>query len=174
MYKIIILILISYFTSNAQSIEFEKLIKVDSIENKEILFNRLSSKLIEHIGGQDKYNKSILQSDKELGLIKFKQAINYDPKGNRSDDGEIKFNVSVYFKDGRYKIILSEFYHEGKGISLYQITDEEEYPNGKNNFLNFRKKAWKEIKSYINDYVPNYFILIEKLLHNPTELEKKW
>ena len=53
MYRIIVLLLISYSTSNAQSIEFEKIIKVDSIENKEILFNRLSSKLIEHIGGQD-------------------------------------------------------------------------------------------------------------------------
>jgi len=174
MNKIILLFFISCFTTFGQSIEFEKVIETDSLETKEILYNRLSSRLIEYIGGQDKYNKSIIQSDKELGIIKFEQTINYDPKGNRSDDGQIKFIVSVYFKNGRYKIVFSEFNHEGKGISLYQITQDEEYPHDKNNFLNFRKKAWKELKYYINEKIPQNFLLLKNLIESRTELEKNW
>ena len=174
MKKTILLFFISTFMSFSQSIEFEKIVQVDSTETKEILFNRLNSRLIEFFGGQEKYNKNIIQSDSSLGIIKFSQVINYDPKGNRSADGQLTFTTSIYFKDGRYKIIFSDFYHEGKGISLYQITKDEEYPHEKSNFLNFRKKAWKELKHFINEEIPKKFNVIQSLINSQTEIEKDW
>lgn len=157
----------------AQPFEFEKIIVTDSLETKDILFNRLSSRLIEYIGGQDKYEKNIIHSDKELGVIKFKQLLAYK-KGLRSDDGFVDYNVNVYFKDGRFKIVLSDFIHRGKGISLNKVTYDEEYPHKQSDFLKFRKKAWKELKSYIELEVPAIILSIEMLIQTPTEIENDW
>lgn len=158
---------------SGQSIEFETIGKTDSLAKKEILFNRLSSKLIELIGGQAKYDKSIIQSDKELGVIKFKQELNYIKSG-RSDNGVVKYNVNVFFKDGKYKIIFNDFYHEGMGISLMTITQAEEYPHEEKSWLKFRKRAWKELKEYINSEIPTKISIIGKIIKTPTELEKDW
>lgn len=172
-----LLILIAFSLSTksfAQTVEFEKIIYTDSTSTKEILYNRMNSRLIEFIGNEKQYEKSVIQSDKELGVIKFKQTLNYDPKGNRSDDGEIHYTVNVYFKDGRFKIILSEIFHVGKGISLYEITNDIEYPHEKRNFLKFRKKAWKELKKYVYNNMPNLFLSYENLILVQTEQERDW
>lgn len=156
-----------------QSIEFEKIGKTDSLVKKEVLFNRLSSKLIELVGGQAKYEKSVIQSDKEQGIIKFRQELNY-VKSGRSDNGIVKYVVSVFIKDGKFKIILNDFVHEGIGISLSTITQDEEYPHEQKSWLKFRKKAWKELKTFINAEIPIEILIIEKILITPTELEKDW
>ena len=173
MHKITLFAFFISLSMAGQSIEFEKIGKTDSLAKKEILFNRLSSKLIEIIGGQAKYDKSIIQSDKELGVIKFKQELSY-VKSGRSDNGFVKYNVSVFFKDGKYKIIFNDFYHVGVGISLMTITQNEEYPHEEKSWLKFRKRAWKELKTYINAEIPLEISIIEKIIKTPTELEKDW
>ncbi len=173
MYKITLFTYLISLSMAGQSIEFERIEKTDSLAKKEILFNRLSSKLIELLGGQAKYDKSIIQSNKELGVIKFKQELNY-VKSGRSDNGVVKYNVSVFFKDGKYKIIFYDFYHEGMGISLMSITQDENYPHKEKSWLKFRKRAWKELKTYINTEIPLEISIIEKIIKTPTELEKDW
>jgi hypothetical protein len=173
MYKIILFAFFISLSMAGQSIEFERIGKTDSLAKKEILFNRLSSKLIELIGGQAKYDKSIIQSDKELGVIKFKQELNY-VKSGRSDNGVVKYNVSVFFKDEKFKIIFNDFFHEGMGISLMTITQDEEYPHEEKSWVKFRKRAWKELKTYINTEIPPQIYIIEKIIKTPTELEKDW
>lgn len=173
MKKLTIFIFFISLSMVGQSIEFEKIGKTDSIVKKEVLFNRLSSKLIEIIGGQAKYDKSIIQSDKELGVIKFRQELIY-AKSGRSDNGVINYVVNVFFKDGKYRIILNDFVHEGMGISLSTITQDEEYPHEQKSWLKFRKRAWKELKTYINTEIPVGILIIEKILITPNELEKKW
>lgn len=173
MYKTTLFAFFISLSMAGQSIEFEKTGKTDSLAKKEILFNRLSSKLIEIIGGQVKYDKSIIQSDKQLGLIKFKQELNY-VKSGRSDNGVVKYNVSVFFKDGKFKIIFNDFFHEGMGISLMTITQDEEYPHEEKSWMKFRKRAWKELKTYINSEIPTQISIIEKIIITPTELEKDW
>ncbi len=159
---------------NSQSIKFEKVIQTDSTESKLILFERLNSKLMEFMGSKEKYDKNIIQLDKEMGIIKFNQILNYDPKGNRSDDGTVKYQTNVYFKNGRFKIILNDFEHQGKGISLFMITDDSEYPHKKSNYLKFRKKAWLELKIYLNSEMPKTFLTMESLITTPTEMESDW
>lgn len=156
-----------------QSIEFEKIEQTDNLIKKEVLFNRLNSKLIELVGGQANYDKSIIQSDKDLGIIKFKQELRY-VKSGRSDNGVVKYNISVFLKDGKFKIILNDFFHEGMGISLETITPDEEYPHKSRSWLKFREKAWKELKTYINSEIPLKFSILEKILKTPNELEKDW
>ena len=173
MYKILLFVFFISLSATGQSIEFEKIGKTDSLVKKEILFSRLNSKLIEFIGGQAKYDKSIIQSDKELGVIKFKQELNW-VKSGRSDNGVVKYNVSVFLKDGKFKIILNDFIHEGMGISLSTITYDEEYPHEQKSWLKFRKRVWKELKVYINSEIPVEISLIEKILTTPTEIEKNW
>lgn len=169
-----ILFLIFGNVISAQSIEFEKVVYADSSTTKEVLFNRMNTRLIEFIGNEIEYEKSVIQADKDLGIIKFKQSLEYDPEGNRSDDGDINYTVNVFFKDGRFKIILDNIFHVGKGISLYDITNDLEYPHDKRNFLKFRKKAWKELKQYVDMNMPKLFISYESLILVPTEQEEDW
>lgn len=173
MYKITLFAFFISLSMAGQSIEFERIGKTDSLIKKEILFNRLSSKLIELFGGQAKYDKSIIQSDKDLGVIKFKQELNY-VKSGRSDNGVVKFNVSVFLKDGKFKIICNDFFHEGMGISLMAITQDDEYPHNEKNWLNFRKKAWKELKPFIDANIPPQISIIESIIKKPIDSEKEW
>lgn len=173
--KILFIIFLIYSNVTfAQSIEFEKVIYADSSAKKGVLYNRMNTRLIEFIGNELVYEKSIIQANKNLGIIKFKQSIEYDPKGNRSDDGDINYTVNVFFKDGRFKIILNNIYHVGKGISLYNITDDLEYPHEKRSFLKFRKKAWIELKEYVDLNMPKLFKSYESLILVPTEQEEDW
>ena len=130
--------------------------------------------MIEVIGSQTKYEKNIIQSDKDLGVIKFKYYFVYDPEGNRSDDGIVNYNVNVFFKDGRFKIILNDIIHKGKGISLYEITNDIEYPHEKSSFMKFRRKAWVELKDYLDIRMYKEIELFEKIILKPTEQEKNW
>jgi hypothetical protein len=173
----ILLVLFLILSGNviyAQSIKFEKVVYADSSATKAVLFNRMNTRLIEFIGNELEYEKNIIQADQDLGIIKFKELIGYDPKGNRSDDGVINYTVNVFFKDGRFKIILDDIVHEGKGISLYEVTNDLEYPHEKRNFLKFRKKAWKELKEYVDLNMPKLFPSYENLILVPTEQEEDW
>ena len=169
----LITLLISSITFS-QPVKFERVTQTDSSITKEVLFNRLSSRLINHIEGQDKYEKSIIQSNFETGVIIFNQKMSYNPKGNRSDDGLLHYKVNAYFKDGRFKIILSEIIHEGKGLSLYQLTEDTEYPYEKRNFLKYRIKWWKEVKGFANIEMPKILTKFERIILTPTEQEKDW
>jgi hypothetical protein len=100
--------------------------------------------------------------------------LRYNPKGNRSDDGLVEYNVNIFFKDSRFKIILTDIIHTGKGASLYEITDDAVYPHDKRNFLKFRKRAWIELKEYINIEMPKKISLFEELILVPIEQEKDW
>jgi hypothetical protein len=173
MYKITLFAFFISLSMVGQSLEFERIGKTDSLIKKEILFDRLSSKLIELFGGQDKYDKFIIQSAKDQGVIKFKQELNY-VKSGRSDNGVIKYNVSVFLKDGKFKIIFNDFFHEGMGISLMGITQAEEYPHNEKNWLNFRKKAWKELKPFVESRIPPLISIIESMIREPIDSEKDW
>lgn len=78
------------------------------------------------------------------------------------------------FKDGRFKVLMTDIIHRGKGISLYEITQDVEYPHKKSNFLKFRKKSWIELKEYLNIEMPKMISIIEKLTLTPNEQEKDW
>lgn len=173
MYKTTLFAFFISLSMAGQSIELERIGKTDSLVKKDVLFNRLNSKLIELLGGQAKYDKSIIQSDKELGVIKFKQELNY-VKSGRSDNGVVKYDVSVFLKDGKFKILFNNFFHEGMGISLMTISQDEEYPHDEKSWLKFRKRAWKELKTYINIQIPLEISTIEKIIKTPTESEKDW
>lgn len=172
--KLTILTFFISLSMSGQSIEYEKIGKTDSLAKKEIFFNRLSSKLIELCGGQAKYDKNIIQSDKDMGVIKFKQELTYSKGMMASESGIITYNVNVYFKDGKFKIIFNDFFHTGKGMSFNAITRDEEYPYKETMWLNYRKKAWKEIKIYLNNEIPTRISIIEKIILTPSELEKEW
>tara|TARA_R100001377_G_C3149065_1_gene95597 strand:- start:48 stop:572 length:525 start_codon:yes stop_codon:yes gene_type:complete len=170
---LLIICLLLNFSSFSQSIEFEKITEIDSIVAKEILFNRLSSRLYEYFDGQNNYEKNIIQSDKDLGVIKFRQVIRYDPGKARSDIGYVYFNVNVYFKDGKFRIIFSDFVHEAP-ISYYEITEDEEYPHEKRDWLKFRKKGWVKLKEYLEIEMPKKFPIYETMILIPIEQEKDW
>jgi hypothetical protein len=159
----------------SQSLVFEKIIQIDSTKSKEILFERLNSKLIDYFGGQNNFNKNIIQSDKENGVIKIKQEIAYNKNEfMNSANGVIDFNINVFFKKGRCKILIDNIIHTGMGISMGNITEDKEYPYSDTNYLKFRKRKWVEIKEFIYSEMPKKILVIEKILNTPLEQENDW
>jgi hypothetical protein len=157
-----------------QAISFEKIIYIDSTTSKEILFERLNSRLIELVGSQDKYSKSVVQADKDLGVIKYKQGLNYHiNEFMNSANGEVFFDVNVYFKKGRYKIVIDNIVHKAP-ISLGLMTQDKDYPHEKKDWLKYRKRKWVEIKEWLNSEIPKMIVLIEKSIDKPLEMESKW
>ncbi|WP_433834647.1 DUF4468 domain-containing protein [Flavobacterium anhuiense] len=173
--KIIMILGLISFKCFSQSLVFEKVIYLDSTYSKEILFERLNSKLIEFLGGQDKFNKNIIQSDKSLGVIKFKQELSYNKaEFMNSANGIISYNANVYFKDGRAKIILNSIFHKGMGISMDEITNDAVYPHEEKNYLKYRNRKWTEIKDFVNIELPKNISVIESIIRSPLEQESNW
>ncbi len=42
-------------------------------------------------------------------------AVSHPAKGGGYEDGKVHFTFSVFFKEGRYRIILTDYIHEGNG-----------------------------------------------------------
>ncbi|MBC7845518.1 MAG: hypothetical protein H7Y10_03400 [Flavobacterium sp.] len=159
----------------AQPLIFEKLVIIDSITSKEVLFERLNTRLIDVMEGQDKFNKNIIQSDKEIGVIKYKNVISYDVNEfMNSANGIISYNVNVYFKKGRFKIIIDNIIHKGLGVSMDELTIDIQYPHKHSNYLKYRNRKWVEIKEFINNEIPKHISTVEKLILTPSEQESKW
>jgi hypothetical protein len=159
----------------SQPLIYEKVTHLDSTLTEQILFERLNSSLIVLLGGQDNFNKNIIQSDKQNFTIKFKQELTYSKNElMNSANGTIFFNVNVYFKKGRYKIIIDNIVHKGIGISMNELTQDKEYPYNNSNYLKFRKRKWIEIKEWIELEIPKTIVAIEKIINKPLEQESNW
>ncbi|MFH6935812.1 DUF4468 domain-containing protein [Flavobacterium sp. FlaQc-30] len=175
--SLLILLFVLTISSNcfSQSLVFEKIVQVDSTKSKEILFERLNSKLIDYYGGQNSFNKNIIQSDKENGVIKIKQEMRYSKNEfMNSANGVIDFNINVFFKKGRCKVLIDNITHTGMGISMGAITEDKEYPHTDKDYLKFRKRKWIEIKDFIYSEMPKKILMIEKILNTPLEQENEW
>lgn len=165
MKKILLIMVLGFisFKGFSQPLIYEKIIHVDSTLAEQVLFERLNSKLIILLGGQDNFNKNIIQSDKQNVTIKFRQELIYTKNEfMNSANGTVCFNANVYFKNGRYKIVIDNIAHKGIGISMNEITQDKEYPYDNSNYLKFRKRKWIEIKEWIELEIPKTIKAIEK------------
>ena len=166
---IILVIILTTIAVNAQTISeipkknlsFEKVIQTENI-NKTDLFISVNEWFATSYNSA---NDVIQMSDKEAGKIIGKGVMNCNMDGNSSYDGKINYTINVAIKDNRYKVILSNFTHTGKGISLGLITNEEIYST-KGMLKKYNNKAWKDIKLMIEDYCNNIFTDISKKANN--------
>jgi len=103
------------------------------------------------------YNSSttvIQMDDKESGKIVGKALIQAYCKSLGSDRkcGFINYTISVYFKDGRYKYEITDFYHTGQYISRDNVIPDygacENWINDKRKYPLMSQKAVQKISNY--------------------------
>lgn len=78
------------------------------------------------------------------------------------DYGYITYSISLYFKDNKYKYVITNFYHRGEkrnGETVTTLGDCEALINKKTNFFGFAS-TYRSILKEIND---NTTIIIEDL-----------
>lgn len=149
--------IISILAIAAQSqdpLTFEDVVYVDSLIGKEELFNRGNQWIVSIFKNPQKV---IQLSDREEGQIICKGNFEYNQKkfiwgGSETTKGYINFTIKLFFKEGRYKYIFTDFFHEpiNQGNSFGLITAADEF-QGKMPLTSkgWRKWIWDDIKEQI-------------------------
>jgi hypothetical protein len=101
-----------------------------------------------------KDSKSVISySDKDAGEIIGKgnliaPDLHVPIMGNQPSDERVNFTITINVKDGKYKILLSDFYHEGYYLSLGALAKEKPRQKGEMNIKRFaqvKKSAMKDV-----------------------------
>jgi hypothetical protein len=153
--------LVAFSQLDNNPIIFTEVVKVDSNSTKNDLFNAARA----WFNTAFVSSKDVLQIiDKENGELSGKGVIKYSNgfPGSETTYGEIRFSVSVFVKEGRYKYEFANFIHEGSphdGYGAYNfglITNaitcnvvQWGKPTQK-----WKDKIWNDIKSRINETIP--------------------
>lgn len=135
---IVFLLTLNMFSQGyGKPVEFTRIEIVDSSTRKETLYWNGMEWLGKHFNNA---TKVIQIADKEAGIILAKGSFGYDAPGTLLSNGEgkmITFMLKFSFKDGKYKLELSDF----NDSQLGSITDGdyEDHSMSKKNVL----KQWK-------------------------------
>ena len=148
----IYLLLISSQTFGNEPYKLEKVIQADSL-NKEIIYTIVSNWIATNYNSA---NDVIQLSDKESGSIICKATMKFG-MGKLSYscyDGYVDYTLSIYIKDGRYKVVLSNVIHENlpknaPQCNLGLISDAENYTD-KGMSKNYHNAVWNDIKNRSN------------------------
>jgi hypothetical protein len=143
---------------SGDNFEYTDVVQVEGISKKQ-LFNRAKMWIATYY----RSSSDVLQIvDEENGQIVGKALIEYHSsvyKGSEATKGYIRYKISIFFKDGRYKYSFSNFIHEGNPfndgpeISFGLITNDEECPIEFNNILigaKWRDNVWNDIKDKVD------------------------
>lgn len=172
-----LLVLSPFF--NGQELQYEGVVKVDSLSSKDELFNRARSWAKENYNSK---NNSILIEDRNTGeisgVILFDYRTSKKYKGFSCVEGPIKFNFSIYTKDGRYKYVFNAFDHKGSSGNLCRAGNFGRIMEG-NNAPAIGKgiafvEAWDDVKEKIQDQVKTVIQSIESGLKKKYEGNNDW
>lgn len=102
--------------SSTNKISYTDVVSVDSLVKKQELFSKVREWFAKT------YNSStnvIQMEDKENGKIVGKALIQIYKKTaiTNYEWGAIHYTISIYIKDGRYKYVITDFYHTGQYTS---------------------------------------------------------
>jgi hypothetical protein len=161
---ICLLILTSSSLLAQENVNFEKVIKTDSLKKAEIF-------TIVNDWFASTYNSAndvIQMSDKDEGVIIGNGSMSYD-YGKMSYacyTGYIKYTIKVYIKDSRYKVVLTNFRHSvkagnGQQCSLGAITSKELYA-ASGMSKKYHNKVWTDIKTKVESYSNSIMVSLEK------------
>lgn len=88
-------------------------------------------------------------------------------KKGMTESGYVKFNIKIMVKEGKYKIDLSEFRHEGiKGQSAGGSIDQEKPICGETQISNV---AWLKIKEQNQEHLKNFIAELKSNMENPSK-----
>lgn len=174
MFIIIVGVLIS-----AQDLKYEEVIKVDSTLVKDELFNRARTWAKENFNDK---NNLITIEDKDSGEVSGTCVFDYRTekkyKGYSCVEVPIRYNFSIYVKDGRFKYVFSTFDHKGSSGNLCRagnfgkLTITNDAPSiGKGIAFDL---AWIDVKEKIRFRVDNIVSSLEKGMNKKYEGSADW
>lgn len=160
-------------------ISYEDVVSLNDSVSKESLYNRGYHWVINIFKNPQKV---VQLNDKESGQIVCKAAFKYDQTkwlwgGSEVSKGYVNYTVKLYFKNGRYKYVISDFIHVSEsGDSRFGlITDQKKCPDIKLfGARGWKDKIWIDIKNQIEteaNLLKNSLLLEMK---NVNELEEDW
>jgi len=139
---------------------YTDVVYVDSSTTKEELFSRAR----EWFAKAYKSSLDVIQmEDQTNGKIIGKAAISVYSL-TKFPDGHINYTISLYFKNGRYKYELTDFYHKGQYRSNYTIPDYgacEKMINTTDRTMGISHQ--KTYNSYLNKMNSEISVLVESL-----------
>lgn len=94
--------------------------------------------------------------------------------GSELSHGVVKFEIDLYFKDGRYKYVMSNFRHVAdNGHSFDVLTDEVECPRSFKMTAKFwRNNVWKDLKERSTAFAKLIAQDIEDYMKAPPVIDK--
>ena len=137
--------------STTGRISYTEVVMVDSSLSKQELYSRAREWFAKT------YNSStnvIQMDDKESGKIVGKALMQVYCRSLGSDRkcGFVNYTISIYFKEGRYKFELTDFYHTGQVISSDNVMPDygacENWINDKRKYPMMSQKAVQKISIY--------------------------
>ena len=148
MHLLFLVLIININLFSQERLSFEKIITVDSVKQ-----NQIHNTLKEWIGMNYVSAKNVTEiDDKDAGLIIISPMKNYN-FGKITYvcyDGTIKYSIKIQIRDGRYKVVVTNFFHQvnignGAACSLGLITNDLECPV-KNLAKRTNDNVWLDIK----------------------------
>ncbi len=178
LFTVSILLFLSLSIKAQKPVTYENVIVTDSTLSKESLYNRGHNWVVSIFKNPQKV---IQLNDKNEGQIVCKGNFEYNQKkfiwgGSETTKGFINFTIKLFFKDGRYKYVFTDFIHEPlkDGNSFGVITTDDEY-SGKMSLTSkqWRKWIWGDIKEQIDLNVKSIEASLLEAMNKKAELEKQ-
>lgn len=145
---------------NAQEpLSFEKVITVDSV-GKELIYST-----IKQWYATNYKSKHILEvDDRETGLMIANLATDYFLKGfaYTSYCGQLQYSIRTQIKDGRFKVIITNFKHAPQGLTNLGLLTSAEKPYKAMN-SKWDIAVWNDLKEKATVLADNTFMLFEKM-----------
>lgn len=147
--------------------------------SKEDLFNRVSLWLIE----RTIYNSAeIFASDQELGYILLSGDFHYSADesilGYTQINGLISYRLRIFVREGRYKYIVTDFYHHGSEVAAGAAHSYGPLTDGVDPYIPSMRKpkkvVWDDIRKVANNKTLELAKQLLIIMSTPTELEKEW
>lgn len=163
----------------AQELKFEEVIPVDSTVSKQDLYNRARTWSMVNYNDKNNY---IIIDDKASGELSGTGVFDYRTKnkyqGYSCVEGSIKYNFSIFVKDGRFKYVFTTFNHKGSSGNLCRagnfgvITSDDNAPSiGKGIAYD---KAWIDVKEKIQDKIKTLVSSLESGMRKKYEGNNEW
>ena len=175
--KCIILILLISLSLSAQKLTFTGVVEVDSISQDD-LYKR---GLIWFAKAFVSPNDVIQIKDQEQGLIMAKAYTTYSPTRitQASAEGKVSYNFSIYFKEGRYKYVVTDFYYEpykqGSGFMKPAIlTEDKDCPDPVPMAVNWSNRVWADIKAQVRSDMKTLVVSMANGMKVPLESASDW
>ena len=179
--KKILLVFLLFFSIiiSAQDLSYESVIKVDSLVSKDELYNRARTWAKENYNSK---NNVIITEDRINGEISctgsFDYRTNNKYQGYTCVEGPIKYNLTIYVKDGRYKYVFNAFDHKGSSGNLCRAGDFGRMKVG-NDAPSIGKgiafdKGWEDVKIKINEKILLLISNLENGMNKKYEANNDW